>query len=149
MAGKNVWCNADWGLLNRVVPHFKKAAAAAPYDTQGVFVVPEQTWAPWWRLLKGFRVLARYPAQTQLFSRPLQNPDGGPPVEREFVRPTAWPVLALWWPPALRSPRAGRSGVPAHPDAGGLGGAEMLQVQLLGDGPRDAERLHHLRASLL
>ena len=141
MAGMHVWCNADWELLWDVLGHFRAGASERPFDTAGVFVIPEKTRAPWWRKLKGFRVLARYPAGTQLFTRPVGVLTG----QREVVRPAKWPVLLVWWEPASREPaRAGADGVSPGAGAGRLGADRLLRLQLSGDGALDAERLHHL-----
>ena len=141
MAGLHVWCNADWELLWDVLSHFRAGASERPFDTAGVFVIPEKTRAPWWRKLKGFRVLARYPAGTQLFTRPVGIMTG----QREVVRPAKWPVLLVWWEPANTEPAgAGGAGAPTDPIPGRLGADDLLKVQLSGDGPLDAERLRHL-----
>ena len=145
MAGMTVWCNADWELLAEILRHFRGAAAREPYDTTGVFVVPEKTSAAWWRGVRGFRVLARYPAGTQLCTRPVGALTG----LRESVRPAKWPVLLLWWEPAQKSAGARAAGtrqdiVSSDAGAGRLGATELLGLQLSGNGALDAERLRRL-----
>ena len=142
MAGMAVWCNADWDLLRDILRHFRGAASRSPHDTTGVFVVPEKTNAAWWRDLRGFRVLARYPAGTQLFTRPT----AALTTTREIVRPAKWPVLLAYWPPAALDRPAGGSGdrAWAHSGLGRLGQENLLGVQLSGDGALDAQRLRHM-----
>lgn len=140
MAGKHVWCNADWELFDRLLPHFKRGAAVDPYGTAGVFVVPEKTRASWWRHTRGFRVLGRYPAGTQLFTRPVGILTGA----RETVRPAKWPVLLLAWEPARRHAGARPGGVREGTGPGRIGASELLRLQLSGDGAVDSVRLRRL-----
>ena len=144
MGGEMIWCNADWELLPKILPHFRGAAARQPYDTAGVFAVPEKTNAAWWREVRGFRVLARYPAGTRLFTRPFEALTG----LRETVQPAKWPVLLLWWEPASRTARARQECVSTGTGAGRLGANELLGLQLTGDGPLDAQRLRTMDMKL-
>ncbi len=140
MAGLAVWCNSDWGLLREVLRHFKASATRRPFDTTGVFVVPERTRDGWWRETRGFRVLARFPAGSELFTRPAGTLTG----QRVSERAAKWPVLLLWWEPGCRSAERRRGGVSPHPHAGRLGADKLLRLQLSGDGVVDSQRLRAL-----
>ena len=140
MSGDAIWCHADWELLTDLLAHFRREASERPADTTGVFCVPEQTGSAWWRSLRGFRVLARYPAGTRLFTRPVDALSG----IREPAPPAKQPVLLLWWEPGCRDTRAGGHGAPPHPGPGQLGADHLLRLQLTGDGALDAQRLRAL-----
>jgi hypothetical protein len=148
MAGMTVWCHSDWDNLRDVVKHFRECASRRPHDTAGVFVVPERPSAPWWRSLRGFRVLRRFPIGSDLFSRP-DGPDGALSGLRAPGPPTKWPVLLLYWEPGARDARAGGDRVRAHSTAGEKHRADLRGLQLSGDGPLDAQRLHALRRDLV
>ena len=147
MAGLHVWCNADWNLLADVLRHFKAGAATRPFDTAGVFVVPVKPDAPWWRQTKGFEVLKKYPAGTQLFT--CQRMRDGVVVsgEREAVRPAKWPVLLLAWSPARRTgggDARARGTAGADPHRAAVGDLALSGLRLSGDGARDAALLRRL-----
>ena len=143
VAGKCIWGNPPFDKLQDIFSHFKACASTAPHTTSGVFVVPERTTERWWRCLKGFRVLRRFPAHTQLFTRPVLQADG-PALEREFARPAKWPVLLIYWDPACRDASRGGAGICADDLADSPRGDALLRLQLSGDGAQDRERLRQL-----
>ncbi len=148
MGGLHVWCNADWRLLSPMLKHFRGCASRRPFDTRAIFCVPLSPHKDWWREVKGFDVLAVYPAGTQLFTRQSGVADGARWGPRERVRPAKWPVVLLAWSAARRDAerRPGGGQVcgdpgPAPPGAAALA---LRGVRLSGDGPRDAALLRRL-----
>jgi hypothetical protein len=67
--GRHVWCNGDYADLGPALRRFWECQRA---DATGgaTFVVPFWPTAPWWRWLKGFKLLRWYPEGTPLFQRP-------------------------------------------------------------------------------
>jgi hypothetical protein len=162
LEGATVWANADWELLDELLPHFRKGYAAAPHDTAGVFIVPFWPQMAWWRHLRGFRVLAHYPKGTELFTAPghsdgfLSDSDQSEPPPRRYCGTTNWPTVALYCPPAARTLHA-RSAGGALRGSGRRGGAddgagagetrlELRWAELSGIRERDLELVRALPA---
>eukprot|EP00959_Pyramimonas_sp_CCMP1952_P450425 9431069-Pyramimonas_sp.AAC.1 len=84
----------------------------------GTFVLPVWPGRPWWRFLKGARLVRAYPAGARLFTSPdwrgLMLEGGGYRFggARAWRGPTPWPVVVVYFPPVVRrgivSPVAGR-----------------------------------------
>ena len=104
LRGEHLWCNPDFDLIEEILLHFLKAYRNAPGTTSGTFVLPEWKNYPFWRLLKGSRLIARYPSGTRLFTSPdwekLRLPGGGHSFEedRAFRGNTRWPVVVVHFP---------------------------------------------------
>ena len=91
-SNETVWCNPPWGLIDRVISHYKKCKQEAPSSTSAVFVVPDWD-TPWRRELDAsMRLIRSYPSGVHLFTAP------GPHGTRARIAPTKWPVLVYWDP---------------------------------------------------
>ena len=99
-AGKDTWCNGDYNQLWRVLKHYKECRRRKPESTAATFCVPVWPTKPW-RLLRGFEVVALYPAGEELFTAPdwmkLRHGDGTYKLDsvRRKIKPTKWEVLTL------------------------------------------------------
>ena len=91
-SNETVWCNPPWGLIDKVISHYKKCKLEAPATTSAVFVVPD--WDTPWRkeLDSSFKLIRSYPSGVHLFTAP------GPHGTRARIAPTKWPVLVYWDP---------------------------------------------------
>jgi hypothetical protein len=154
LRGERLWCNPDFDLIKPVLAHFRNAYRSAPDTTSGTFVIPEWTNYPYWGLLKGARVVARYPRGTPLFTSPdwgaLRLPAGGHSFgkERSFRGNTRWPVIVVHFPcaGAHRSFGGGPQADPVH-DAGSPGQRHVRILQ--GEPARDEEMLRLLPTGVL
>ena len=68
--GEHLYCSPDFELIGHVLGHFLEAYRRAEVATSGTFVLPVWADRSWWRLLRGARVVAYYPAGTPLFTSP-------------------------------------------------------------------------------
>lgn len=148
--GRNTWCNGDYNQLHRLLKHYKECRRRTPDRTGATFCVPVWSTKPWWRLLRGFEVVALYPAGEKLFTAPdwgrLRQTDGTFKFDsvRRHIRPTNWEVLTLRSPLRLCSAQ-GKSGI----DAGARHHGRMSRGRgvhvLSGDASRDATILSEVR----
>ena len=111
LAGEHTYANPDYSQIDRLLGHFLEAYNREPTRTSGTFVIPEWMSQPWWKLLKGARVIARYPTGSRLFTSPdwrlMQLGDGAfsyDPV-RADRGPSRWPVLMVHYPTVLAGHR--------------------------------------------
>jgi hypothetical protein len=104
LCGERMWCNPDFRIASGVLEHFIQAYRSAPESTSGTFLLPEWTDYPFWKLVKGAHLVARYPKGTPLFTSPdwdkLRLPGGGHSLgsERCFRGNTRWPVVVIHFP---------------------------------------------------
>ena len=105
-AGKNVYCNPPFDNAMEIIRHFLQQWAASPQNTEATFVLPQWTWAPWWRFSKYFDTIHTFQQGEHLFTSPNWNSiaRGGPPDSRCDRGPTRWPVVV--WHKA-KAPSAG------------------------------------------
>ena len=150
------WCHPDWEMIDPLLRHYREAHAREPTATGAVFLVPAWTWAPWWRRVRGFEVLAHYPAGSQLLTRPLRPASAqsdGPSARAGLASGTKWPMIAIRHgcrsgaaPGTQRDAlRGGRRR--AAPGDGACGPGNNLDVRpptLLGDGDHDSGLLRGL-----
>jgi hypothetical protein len=123
LVGEQLYCNPDFELIGHVLRHFLAEYRRATVATSGTFVLPCWMDRSWWRLLRGAKVVAYWPAGSALFTSPdwrgLEAGGGRYRWEgsrpRVFRGPTRWPVLAAHYPPLLV--HRGR------PQGAGVGGA--------------------------
>ena len=123
LVGEQLYCNPDFELIEEVLRHFLVEYRRADVATSGTFVLPCWMDRSWWRLLRGAKVVAYWPAGSALFTSPdwrgLEAGGGRYRWEgsrpRVFRGPTRWPVLVAHYPPLLA--HRGR------PQGTGLGGA--------------------------
>jgi hypothetical protein len=123
LVGEQLYCNPDFELIEEVLRHFLAEYRRADVATSGTFVLPCWMDRSWWRLLRGAKVVAYWPAGSALFTSPdwrgLEAGGGRYRWEgsrpRVFRGPTRWPVLVAHYPPLLA--HRGR------PQGAGLGGA--------------------------
>ena len=150
LEGEHLYCNPDFELIERVLRHFLEAYRRAEVATSGTFVLPVWADRSWWRLLRGARVVAYYPAGTPLFTSPDWRQlavgqgqyslveDGG----RAYRGPTRWPVLVAHFPPVLAHRRGGAGAVGAA--RGGRAGGGRLPA-LRGEAASDLRMLSAVR----
>ena len=103
-AGLHVWCNPDFDMINEVVDHFKKGFTDDPTHSSVCFCVPVWFSQPFWRKLKGFRVLDFFPAGSEIFTSPdywVQSEHSPYPDKRVFRGVTKWGTVVLYHPPAM------------------------------------------------
>ena len=149
MVGEQLYCNPDFELIGQVLQHFLADYRRAGVATSGTFVLPCWTDRSWWRLLRGAKVVAYWPAGAALFTSPDWRgleADGGYRWDgsrpRVFRGPTRWPVVVAHYPPLLA--HRGR------PQGAGLGGARGGRAAraglptLQGDGAADLRLLSGL-----
>ena len=131
-------------IASGVLEHFIQAYRSAPESTSGTFLLPEWTDYPFWKLVKGAHLVARYPKGTPLFTSPdwdkLRLPGGGHSLgsERSFRGNTRWPVVVINFP-CSGARRACESRLSAsggsHQDRGGCGDVHVLRGDPHRDGP--------------
>ena len=68
--GENVWANPDFNKIEEYLVHFKRCQGEAPERTAGTFLVPVWLEKPFWRELKGGKVLAHIRPGERLFTAP-------------------------------------------------------------------------------
>ena len=149
LVGEQLYCNPDFELIEQVLRHFLAEYRRAGVATSGTFVLPCWADRSWWRLLRGAKVVAYWPAGSALFTSPDWRGlaagggyrwDGSRP--RVFRGPTRWPVLVAHYPPLLA--HRGRL------QGGGMGGARGGRAAraglptLRGDGAADLRLLSGL-----
>lgn len=95
--GLTVFCNGPFSRLFEILTHFLRCKAEEPVGTAALFILPMWSGSDFMGLVHShprvFRVVARYPAGSALFSAPVPSHLGG---GRRYVGPTRWPVLAVW-----------------------------------------------------
>lgn len=91
LAGERIWANFPFRHMEQFLLHYHAQKESDP-SIMGCFVVPTWKRAPWWPLVENFKVLARYPAGTELFTAP------GLAGVRRSRGPTRWPVEVLYDP---------------------------------------------------
>ena len=103
-AGRNVYINAPFSLLEATVLRFLECKRSCPLGTAALFIVPVWRSAPFYAVLRDnptvFTVVRRWAAGSPLFTRPVPPHRGG---GREYVGPTRWEVEAWWASPAAPS----------------------------------------------
>ena len=145
--GRLVWCNGDYADLGPALRRFWECRREDPRGG-ATFVVPFWPTAPWWRWLKGFKLLRWYPVGTRLFQRPdwtkLALPEGGYGLgsERVWGEGTRWPVLIAHCP-GLRRETSGGAG--AFVDAGPSDWAGLPELR--GEGVHDSGVLRQMPAA--
>lgn len=103
-AGKRIYANPDFGLIEEYITHAKKCYTMDPFNSSVTLVLPVWTDRPWWRKLKGFQVLAHYAAGSELFTSPPSGVDcGAAPAARVNRGPSRWGVIIVHLPSARRS----------------------------------------------
>ena len=143
--GLLVWCNGDYADLGPALRRFWECQRA---DASGgaTFVVPFWPTAPWWRWLKGFKLLRWYPEGTPLFQRPdwarLELPEGGYGLgaERVWGGGTQWPVLIAHCP-GVRRGTGSPMGVAVEASADTWAGMPELR----GEGVHDTRLLREMQ----
>ena len=148
--GEHLYCNPDFELIERVLGHFLEAYRRAVVATSGTFVLPVWADRSWWRLLRGARVVAYYPAGTPLFTSPdwrqlavgqgqyAMAGEGG----RAYRGPTRWPVVVVHFPPLLAHRRGG-AGAAAAGRGGRAGGGRLPALR--GEAASDLRMLSEVR----
>ena len=117
LAHEAVWANPDFAQLERFLLKFREDYHSSPHDTSLTLVCPAWTERRFWRLLKGGRLVAKYPAGSLLYSSPdwraLRREDGRFSMDNLRIArgPTAWDTLVIHFPRAL-----GRCAAHAAPD---------------------------------
>ena len=141
------WCNCDYLQLERYLKRHRLTNRNT--GSSATFVIPYWPDKPWWRLIKGLRLLALYPTGTQLFTAPdwasLKNLDGSFSTDpkRRTINTTVWPVLILHSPP-FDSGTNGGDKTGANRATGRLTDWRMLP-EMSGDCGRDADILRTLQ----
>ena len=129
LAGEHFYANPDYEQIEAMLRHFLAAYHRAPETTSGTFVLPEWLSRPWWRLLRGAKVVARFPVGARLFTSPdwnsMQAHDGSYTYHPARVDrgPTRWPVLIVHYPTVLGTRREDQ----ARGAGAGAGGAERFR----------------------
>jgi len=95
--GLTVWCNGPFSQLYEILVHFLRCKQEEPVGTAALFILPMWVPSDFMSLVHSrpdvFRVVARYPTGTALFTAPAPPNRGG---GRRYLGPTRWPVLAVW-----------------------------------------------------
>jgi len=159
LAGEHLWANTDFEgeFVGAVLRHFLAAYRAAPATTSGTFVLPVWMQASWWRLLRGSRVVAVYPAGTRLFTSPdwnaLRRADGSHSFGQARVDrgPTRWAVLVAHFPSTgcRRVGGNGGAGPQPHDRAAAVRQARPQLPALRGEPAHDAGVLRSVVPSTL
>jgi len=95
--GLSVFCNGPFSRLHDILVHFLRCLGEEPVGTVALFILP--LWVPsdFMSLVHSqpdvFRVVARYPPGSAMFTAPVPAHLGG---GRRYVGPTRWPVIAVW-----------------------------------------------------
>lgn len=133
-AGLHVWWHSPFALAATFLRHFWGCIQQQPYNTSAVFLLPAWPSVSWWRLLRGGRVVAHFPAGSQLFSRPdwaLASRTCPLPRSRVPGAPTDWAVVAVMFPCALPRNGAGIHHRQALPCLRGMVGSDFLLLRRL------------------
>ena len=69
-AGERVYANCDFELAEQYIRHGLECYARDPKNTSLTFVLPVWFHRKYWRMLKGFRLAAFFPENTNLFTSP-------------------------------------------------------------------------------
>ena len=96
LRGEMIWGNFPFDRMGEFLSHYLHCKAA-DQRIGGLFVVPQWQRKPWWGLIQDLKVVARYPAGTNLFTAPARG--DGEIRARRHCGPTQWPVLVIWDPP--------------------------------------------------
>jgi len=102
--GEHVYANPDFGLILEYILHFLEGQRRAPDSTSGTFVLPVWMWAPFWKHLRGAKVLAYIPEGEHLFTSPewRLREAGDKPLARAPDRgATRWGVVLIHFPPSV------------------------------------------------
>ena len=105
-AHESVWANPDFAQLEKFLLKFRDDYHSSPYDTSLTLVCPAWAERRFWRLLKGGRLVAKYPAGSVIFSSPdwaaLRQEDGRMSMENLRIArgPTLWDTLVIHFPRA-------------------------------------------------
>jgi len=95
VAGLRIWCNPPFRSAGRFLEKYLRDKSTSPETTSAVFVLPHATDATWWRLVKDWVVVDKFPAGTSLFSRPRRDYTD----LRQELRPCPFDVIVLYDPP--------------------------------------------------
>jgi hypothetical protein len=152
--GKSVWCFPETHMIESTLRHFNAHFTSSPTDTSAAFLLPFWPQAPWWRLLRDFRVDAQYAKGAELFTEP------GPPAQSQTAVPTRitsaatnYPMVVVSRPPVAygrgggataRSWSSGAAGAAAR-DRSGLERLALRERPLLtGYGSVDQGVVHRM-----
>ena len=101
LRGHQVWLNPPFRRAGTFLHHYVEQKAASPTDTSALIVLPIKEEASWWPLTKGWKMVRRWEAGTQLFRVPY-------PKDRTLrlpKDPCGFPVAVFYDPPT--APRHG------------------------------------------
>ena len=155
LRGEDLWLNPAFSKIQPLLRHVRAAWQSSPHNTSATLLIPEWPSEPFWRLIKGARVIARYPKGTRAFTSPDWRALGGARGARTHTYGpqrvdrgvTRWPSVVIHFPCTVsrRSPaRRGRD--PASPPTGPR--RPDLPV-LLGDPAPDQLLLRSLPAGIV
>jgi hypothetical protein len=98
VAGAACWINPPFRQAGRFIAHYLRCKAKAPSTTSALLVLPYWTKQSWWHLIEQFKVVKYYAAgTTDLFTSCSTN---GRAQACQEGRPTRWPVMVFYDPPA-------------------------------------------------
>ena len=153
LRGEHLYVNPDFDIIKEVLEWFLECYRDVGQGTSGTFVVPVWADRSYWRLLKGAKVLAYYPAGVPLFTSPdwreLELGSGhygfGGVEPRVHRGDTKWPVLVAHFPPLLvhRCPGAWAENEVGGRREGSKAGSGLPTLQ--GEAARDLYLLSGLR----
>jgi hypothetical protein len=128
VSGRFGYANPPFREAMRALQHYFTCKARDPTNTRSVWILPYDPSAKWFPLTAGMKPLAKWSSGTMLFTLP----DLKAPGLRRVLKPTPFPVMALYDPPVgSDAPSAFPSKV--LPPIAALVAPDPYQAQLLLD----------------
>jgi hypothetical protein len=155
LVGEDLYTNCDYAITTAYLRHFLGCYQRSPENTSGTFVLPVWTWAEFWALLRGARVILYLPARQQVYTSPDWDSaeQGAQPQGRAIRGATRWPVVVIHFPRAIdrradaaQASGAGLRGGDADRDAGRR---TAHMPRLSGDGHLDQALLRAMQPTLV
>ena len=155
LRGEDLWLNPAFSKITQLLRHVRSAWQRSPHNTSATLLVPEWTTEPWWRLLRGARIIARYPKGTRAFTSPdwqalggargLGSHTYGPQrVDRGVTR---WPFVVIHFPCTVSRRSPARAGQDRAPHSARTGRPDLRVLR--GDPAADRLLLRSLRAGIV
>jgi hypothetical protein len=111
VSGKFGWANPPFREAEHALRHYFTCKGNDPTNTSSIWILPYEPAAKWYPLVANMRLLRKWPAGTMLFTLP----DLKAPGLRRVLKPTPFPVMALYDAPLVRRPPGFRRKPAWHP----------------------------------
>lgn len=92
VSGKFGWANPPFREAEHALRHYFNCKGNDPTNTSSIWILPYEPAAKWYPLVANLRLLRKWPAGTMLFTLP----DLKAPGLRRVLKPTPFPVMALY-----------------------------------------------------